>query len=305
MNHQQFINPYQFVTDTIIRQLENGVAPWRCPWRRSVGKPRNFHTGREYQGINIILLNCERFSSPYWMTWKQIKERGGRVTKGEHGSLVVKYGQFNKRVPGADGIDEEKPSFYLKGYKVFNALQIEGIEFPAVPSVAAESPSDRIARAEEIVKAMPQPPSIREGRHERAFYRKSTDSVEVPERGSFPILEDFYLTLFHELVHSTGHATRLNRKSLVENDGFGGKVYSEEELIAEMGAAFLGTEADIVRDEHEQSASYLKGWLDVLKDKDHKRWIVQAAGQATKAADFIMDRLRAVQELPDAESKGA
>jgi len=251
------------------------------------------------------LLNGERFSSPYWMTWKQIKERGGRVTKGEHGSLVVKYGQFNKRVPGADGIDEEKPSFYLKGYKVFNALQIEGIEFPAVPSVAAESPSDRIARAEEIVKAMPQPPSIREGRHERAFYRKSTDSVEVPERGSFPILEDFYLTLFHELVHSTGHATRLNRKSLVENDGFGGKVYSEEELIAEMGAAFLGTEADIVRDEHEQSASYLKGWLDVLKDKDHKRWIVQAAGQATKAADFIMDRLRAVQELPDAESKGA
>ena len=118
-------------------------------------------------------------------------------------------------------------------------------------------------------------------------------------------MEDFYITLFHELVHSTGHASRLNRKSLIKHDGFGGKLYSEEELVAEMGAAFLGTEADIVRDEHEQSASYLKGWLDVLKDKDHKRWIVQAAGQATKAADFIMDRLRAVQELPDAESKGA
>jgi antirestriction protein ArdC len=302
MNRQQFIDPYQLVTDTIIRQLEKGVVPWHCPWQRNVGRPRNFHTGREYQGINILLLGWQRLASPYWMTWKQLKEHGGLVKKGEHGSLVVKFGSFKKRVKGTDGTEEEKETFFLKGYKVFNSVQIEGVEFPDVtpaPSV------ERIFQADEIVQAMPQRPTVIEGRHAHAFYQRNADTVEVPSRESFPHLEDFYLTLYHELVHSTGHESRLNRKSLVENDGFGGKVYSEEELVAEMGAAFLGAEADIVRDDHEQSAAYLCGWLDVLKDKDHKRWIVHAANQAAKAADFVMNRAQAVKEVPDMEPTGA
>ncbi len=297
MEKQQFIDPYTLVTDTIIAQLEKGIVPWRRPWRRDVGRPRNFHSGQEYHGINVILLNCRRFASPYWMTFNQVKLRGGSVLKGEHGSLVVKYGTFEKKVIGADGTEEEKKRGYLKGYKVFNALQITGIEFPAVPSVAEAPLNERLAKAQAIVEAFPSPPTIREGKHTSAHYRRTTDTVDMPTRTRFNSLEDFYTTLFHELIHSTGHESRLNRKTLVENDGFGGKVYSEEELVAEMGAAFLGTEADIVRDEHEQSAAYLRCWIDTLGEKDHRRWIVRAANQASKAADLILNRTPAVEQV--------
>lgn len=225
------------------------------------------------------------------MTFNQVKARGGSVLKDEHGSVVVKYGTFKKAVLNVNGAEEELNAFYLKGYKVFNALQIKGIDFPAVPSLVQAGADERIAKAESIVSAMPSPPQIREGVRTVACYRRLDDSIEMPSRASFDSLEDFYTTLFHELVHSSGHESRLNRKSLIENDGFGGKVYSEEELVAEMGAAFLGTEADIVRDDYEQSAAYLKGWLDVFKDKDHRRWIVRSANQAGKAADFILGRI--------------
>jgi len=120
----------------------------------------------------------------------------------------------------------------------------------------------------------------------------------MPGMKSFESSEAFYLTLYHEIVHASGHPSRLNRKTVVENDGFGGALYSQEELVAEMGAAFLGAEADIVRDDHEQSAAYLRGWLDALKDKDHKRWIVKAANQAAKATDFILGRLPIVESVP-------
>jgi len=288
--NDKFIDSYKLVTDTIIAQLEKGNVPWRCPWRRNVGRPRNFHTGREYQGINVLLLSIRRFSSPYWMTWNQIKQRGGGVLKGEHGSLVVKYGQFKKKTSDNQPADEEKQRYYLKGYKVFNAVQIKDIEFPVVSTEPVPTLGRRIEMAEAIVASMQTLPEIREGRHTTACYRRLSDTIDMPEREGFDVLENFFLTLFHELVHSTGHESRLSRKSLIENDGFGGKVYSQEELVAEMGAAFLGTEADIVRDDFEQSAAYLKGWLDALRSKDHKRWIVQAANQAEKATDFILGR---------------
>jgi antirestriction protein ArdC len=138
---------------------------------------------------------------------------------------------------------------------------------------------------------MPQPPTIGEGRTTRACYRRQSDTIEMPAFARFDCPENFPLTLFHELIHSTGHESRLARKGIQENDGFGGKVYSQEELVAEMGAAFLGMEAGIVRDQHEQSAAYLKGWLDVLKEPDHRRWIVLAANQAGRAVDFILGRI--------------
>lgn len=290
MQKQEFIDPYKLVTDTIIEQLEKGVVPWRRPWRRDVGKPRNFTTGQEYHGINVILLNCRRFASPYWMTWNQIKMRSGSVLKGEKASLVVKYGTFKKKVRGEDGTDEKKKGYYLKGYRVFNALQTKDVDFPAVPSVPQAAPDIRLARAEEIVRMMPAPPRIQVGVTTQASYLRATDLVDMPATGDFDTLEAFYGTLFHELIHATGHDSRLHRKSLVEHDGFGGKVYSEEELVAEMGAAFLASDADIVRDDHEQSAAYLKSWIKALGKEDHRRWIVRAANQAGKAADFILGR---------------
>ncbi len=291
MSHQPArTDPYQLVTDTILAHLDHGVVPWRCPWNRSTGRPRNFHSGHEYRGVNVLLLGLLQFASPWWMTFRQVQERGGKVRKGEHGSLVMKWGRHDKTVKNGDGTEEKKKTFFLKSYKVFNATQIDDIEFPPAEKGPQLDPTQRIARAEQIVRDMPQPPIIREGRGTRAFYRPSSDTIEMPAFASFETPEDFHLTLFHELTHAVGHESRLARKGIQESDGFGGKVYSQEELVAEMGAAFLGMEVGIVRDQHEQSAAYLKGWLDELKEPDHRRWIVLAANQAGRAADFILGR---------------
>ena len=283
-------DPYQLVTDLIITHLEQGVVPWRCPWNRSTGRPRNFHTGREYQGVNVLLLSIHRFASPWWLTFRQTKERGGSVRKGEHGAFVMKWGKHERALKNGDGTEEKKTTFFLKSYRVFNACQIDGILFPAMEATTRLEGAQRIARAEEIVHQMPQPPAITEGYSTQASYRVGTDTVQMPSFERFHSAEDYHLTLFHELTHATGHKKRLSRKCVVESDGFGGEVYSQEELVAEIGAAFLGAEADIVRDEHEQAAAYLRGWLDALREKDARRWIVQAATQAGRAADYILGR---------------
>ena len=288
-------DPYQQVTELILEHLENGVVPWRCPWNREVGRPRNFTSGKVYRGINVVLLGCRQFdaaASPWWMTYRQASERGGHVRKGERGSLVVKYGTFDlKGVVATKADGTKRQGRFLRLFTVFNATQIEGIEFP--PSATAGTgltPEQRIERAEAIVKAMPQRPIIREGNGARACYRPSMDEIEMPDFSIFQSPESYYGTLFHELGHATGHPLRLNRDSLTKHDAFGGQVYSQEELVAEMCAAFVGMEAEIVNDRHEQSASYLENWLSVLKVKDHRRWIIQAAGQASRAADFILGR---------------
>lgn len=283
-------DPYQLVTDTIISHLEGGVVPWRCPWNRSTGRPRNFHSGQEYRGINVLLLGLLHRPSPWWMTFRQTKERGGSIRKGEHGAIIMKWGRQEKAVKNGDGTEEKKTVFYLRSYRVFNAVQIDGIEFPASDKGPQLDDSQRIARAGAIVALMRKPPTIKEGRTTQACYRRHTDTIAMPAFALFDTPEDFHLTLFHELVHSTGHESRLARKSVMESDGFAGKTYSQEELVAEMGAAFLGMEAGIVRDQHEQSAAYLKGWLDALREQEHRRWIVHAANQAGRAADFILGR---------------
>lgn len=285
-------DPYQLVTDLIIQHLEKGVVPWRCPWNREVGRPRNFQTGKAYRGVNVMLLGCRFAASPWWMTYRQALERGGHVRKGERGALVVKYGTFNPKDARADGSDDERKrkGMFLRTFTVFNAAQIEGIQFPESaqsPSLAAEQ---RNERAEAIVKAMPQCPVIHDGSGTKACYYPSRDEIEMPPFAVFESGEAYYGTLFHELGHATGHSSRLNRESLTKHDAFEGKVYSQEELVAEMCAAFVGIEADIVTDRHEQSAAYLNGWLSVLKAKDHRRWIVLAASQAARAADFILGR---------------
>ncbi|MFO1486410.1 MAG: zincin-like metallopeptidase domain-containing protein [Verrucomicrobiaceae bacterium] len=307
--NEQRKDPYQAVTDLIIEHLERGTVPWRCPWQRDVGIPRNFHSGRAYNGINVLLLGLRHRPSPWWMTFQQAQERGGHVRKGEKGATVVKFGQSKPQAlltaPQAEGEAKEsdaKPrkKMFLREYTVFNASQIDGIEFPSVTPAEVRNKDERIAAAEAIMSAMPNAPSIHEGARTVACYRPVTDTVQMPPYGSFENAEAYYLTLFHELVHATGHPSRLNRDSLTKHDEFGGPVYSQEELVAEMGAAFLGLEADIVRDSHEQSAAYLQSWLDVLRVKEHKRWIINAAAQATKATDYILNRKREPEPLASA-----
>jgi antirestriction protein ArdC len=299
----KFKDPYQSVTDIIIEHLERGVVPWRCPWQREVGIPRNFHTGKTYNGINVLLLGMRHLPSPYWLTFRQAQERGGHVRKGERGAHVIKVGESKSSSPQDEVFDDpaqpQRKLLFLREYTVFNATQIEGIEFPATPGIPALSPNDRIEAAEQLVSEMQLPPVIQEGKSTVACYRMATDTVHMPAIASFESAEAYYHTLFHELIHSSGHPSRLNRESLIKHDGFGGKVYSQEELVAEMGAAFLGMETHLVHDAHEQSAAYLQSWLDVLRVKEHKRWIIHAASHASKAASFILNR--ATRSTGDAE----
>lgn len=188
-------DPYQLVTDTILAHLERGVVPWRRPWKASTGRPRNFHTGRAYQGVNVLLLGLLHFASPWWMTFRQVQERGGKVRKGEHGAFVMKWGRYERKTQEGEGTEEKKATFFLKSYRVFNATQIEEIEFPPVDHGHQLDPSQRITRAEHIVAQMPQPPTIREGQSTRAYYRPRTDTIEMPAFARFDSPEDFHLTL--------------------------------------------------------------------------------------------------------------
>ena len=286
---------YQQVTDRIVSQLEQGTVPWKSPYFSKVGFPRNFSTSRPYQGINVFLLGSLRYTSPYFLTFIQAKELGGHVRKGERGSLVVKYGTYTKQENEAQtqGDESAETRRFLKAYTVFHASQIEGIEFPQPENLPELSITAKTARAREIIASMPNAPSIREG-NAVPCYRPKTDSVHMPEHGFFDSEEAYYSTLFHELAHSTGHASRLARPSLLENkgieaEGTARKTYAEEELVAEMGASFLNAHAGIMEDEISNSAAYLQSWIDALKGKDAKGWIIRAASQAQKAANYILN----------------
>jgi antirestriction protein ArdC len=284
---------YEQITARIIAQLESGVVPWQSPYFSKVGFPRNFASGKAYQGINVFLLASLRYTSPWFLTFLQAKELGGFVRKGEKGSLVIKYGTYKKDEEPAT--DEETPQrCYLKGYTVFNASQIDGIALPEPEASPVLPVSARCDRARAMVAGMPNPPVFAEG-SAIPCYRRRTDSVHLPERRYFTSEEAYYTTFFHELTHATGHASRLARKSLLENRGFdddsaeGRKTYAEEELVAEMGAAFLSAHASIGETEIPNSAAYLQGWITALKTNDARGWIVRAASQAQKAANYILN----------------
>lgn len=275
---------YQIITDRIVDILNQGVAPWRKPWSNGVHiPPRNFVSGKEYRGINSFLLNCAPFESPYWLTFKQAQEKGGHVCKGQKGMPVVFWKMWEKEDKTAE--DGKKVMPVLRYYTVFNAEQCEGIGFPEVEQPETFD-TDPIEEAEAVQLAMPNRPHVEFG-GDRAFYRRSTDTVRIPERNRFEKAEEFYSTLFHELAHSTGHEDRLNRQGIVESHFFGDAVYSKEELVAEMASAFLCAHCHIETATIENSAAYIQGWIKALKGD--KKLAVTAAGAAQKAANFILN----------------
>jgi antirestriction protein ArdC len=263
-----------------------------------VGFPRNFATGSFYQGINVFVLGSAEFQSPYFLTFLQAKELGGQVRAGEKGFPIIKVGTWEKDSKtepqqAVNSAEEANKLKFLRIYTVFNACQIDGIAFPETPPCPVYTESMKNEAARLVVSGMPNPPTILEGRKACPHYIAATDTVEMPSRNTFRGEWRYYKTLFHELAHSTGHPSRLNRRSLVENRGMyaageSRKIYCEEELVAEMTAAFLGAHAGIIEDDFENSAAYLKGWLEVLRVKDNKRWLVQAASEAQKAANHIL-----------------
>jgi antirestriction protein ArdC len=273
-------NPtYDRITDRITALLEQGTVPWQKPWKARTGLPRNFVSKNPYRGINVFLLLAMMYESPFWLTFRQVSQLGGSVRKGEKACPVV----FWKQTTAEDKkTGEQKKKYLLRFYHVFNVAQCDGLKISAEPVQ-----ENVIAKPEDIVAQMPQPPILKHGMT-HAYYSPREDCVGLPPRERFEKAEDYYSTVFHEFVHSTGHEKRLKRSTLTESAGYGSNPYCKEELIAEMGAAFLCGLAEIGERTIDNSAAYLKGWLEQLRND--KTLIVQAAAQAQKAADFILGR---------------
>jgi antirestriction protein ArdC len=271
---------YTEVTNRIITALEAGTPPWIQPWSDHTALPSNLATGKPYRGINILMLSIEAMSQGYpdsrWVTLRQANELGARVRKGTHGTPIV----FFKMKEIADAVDADEPKRVipmLRSYTVFNASQLEFLpeRFELRSSPPAWQP---IGEAEQLIYATGA--VVHHGGN-RAFYRPSDDIIQLPPPAWFPDTYDYYAVALHELCHWTGHPRRLNR---VLGRRHGIEPYAMEELVAEMGAAFLCAHVGIpARLEH---ASYIDSWLDALR-RD-KRLIFTAAGAAQKAADYVL-----------------
>ncbi|MCP4600491.1 MAG: DUF1738 domain-containing protein [Proteobacteria bacterium] len=282
---------YEIITNKILKQLEEGTVPWQKPWRTTL--PRNFVSKNYYRGINLLMLSGSEFSCPYWATFRQIKKAGGSVNKGEKAEPVIYWNWVPASKTRSVKVEkgEEKPEVelsermmpFLRYYNVFNLEQTTGIEIPGEEKTDIEP----IMACENIMSQMPGPPAVTFNGGSRAFYRPRTDSVHLPRPSSFNSAEEYYSTLFHELVHSTGHQKRLSRSGIEEPSSFGSEKYSKEELVAEIGAAFLCGIARIENRTIDNSSAYIQGWLKALADD--KKLMVIAAAQAQKASDYICD----------------
>ena len=291
---KQKFDIYKHVTDRIITSLESGVVPWRKPWTEQ-GFHSSLSTGKPYRGMNQLLLAIRSwpdeeeghagFKSPYWGTYKQITERGGQVRKGEKGTQIVYWGKVQPEKGAINPETGQPDPFWMARYfSVFNAEQADDLVIPEADDEPISH--DPIETAEAIVEGYPEPPKRHDG-GDKACYSPISDRIQVPVHNAFDVSEEFYSTLFHELVHSTGHEKRLKRKGITDVDAFGSHQYSKEELIAEMGAAFLCAHAGIEQDTIDNSAAYIGNWLTRLKDD--KKMVVQAAASAQKAADHILN----------------
>ena len=288
---------YSEVTNKMIAMIEQGVAPWRRTWSQ-YGLARNYATRHIYTGINMILMNTTPHPIPYFMTFNQIQEQGGKIRKGSKAEMVIYFSVYYKDAQDNTLSKERAAAMhragqevqvlkFIKYYNVFNVADIEGIPFD-IPEVQLK-PNEQIEACDRIIREMPKRPEIKTINANSAFYAPALDIVNMPDIRQFDSPEAFYATFFHELAHSTGHASRLAREEIVNSSQFGSKPYSREELLAEMAASFLCASVQIDYDEiTENSAAYLAGWLKVLKEDS--RFIFKAAAEAQKAADFILGK---------------
>jgi antirestriction protein ArdC len=265
---------YEIVTEKVMEELEKGVVPWRKPWIN--GGAVNWKTQKAYRGINVFLLESGEYA-----TYKQIQEAGGKVRKGEKSHIVV-FWKWLEKEDDESGKVEKIP--YLRYYRVFEVnSQVEGLESKRKEMSFDHDPMEK---AEEIYKGYINAPdyTFYSG---KAVYYPTLDKINCPPLKDFPKVEEYYSTLFHEMVHSTGHKNRLARSGVTTQDvAFGDEIYSKEELVAEMGAAMLCGVAGIDNNTISNSASYIHSWLRSLKEDS--RLVVQAAAQSQKAADYIL-----------------
>lgn len=287
-------DPYQEITDKIIAALEAGTAPWVKPWA-SCGSPRNAISGHEYRGINTVLLAMTPFTSPLWLTFKQAQDVGANVRKGEHGTRIVLFKPFKVKdvnASGDDGESVEKTIPLLRTFTVFNASQIDNL--PEKYSVQPKPAIDQFADNAEAERLLAQA-NIKHGSN-RACFIPSIDEIHMPDKMEFKSVPDYYSVGLHELTHWTGPKTRLARDF---SGRFGDSAYAFEELIAELGAAFLCAHCGI--DGQLQHASYIASWIKVLKGD--KKAIFTASSAARKAAEYLIGKVE--PELEESEAVAA
>jgi antirestriction protein ArdC len=276
------IDLYEVVTQKIVERLEAGVVPWQIPWRTKNGMPRNMTSNRPYTGINFWMLLCLPYTSSFYLTFEQTRALGGNIRKGEKATMVV----FWKILESEDKNGEIKKIPFLRYYNVFNLTQTEGIDEKKIPDKEAfDHDFNSIPAADQIIHEWKDCPKI-EWNSDHAYYSPSIDTVCMPNQRSFLYDEQCYSTLFHELVHSTGHHSRLGRHEKINDHKFGSQDYSQEELVAEMGAAFLCGITDIEQQTIQNNAAYIKRWISTFKDDP--KVLVLAAAQAQKAVDYIL-----------------
>lgn len=281
---------YKRITDHIVTALENGVRPWIKPWNADHAAGRITRplrgNGQPYQGINVIMLwsaAVERgYSAAIWMTFRQAQALGANVRKGEKGSLVVYADAITRKTENeATGEENEERIPFLKGYTVFNVEQVDGLpahfHAPAAPRL---DPVQRIEAAERFFATTGA--AIGHGGN-RAFYSPGEDRVQMPPFETFCDAQSYYATLAHEVTHWTKHPARLDRE--FGRKRWGDEGYAMEELVAELGAAFLCADLDLTHEPREEHASYIDHWLKVMKQD--ARAIVSAASHAQKAADYL------------------
>lgn len=293
---------YSRVTGKIIADLEKGVRSWTKPWSSEHAGARIVrplrHNGKPYQGVNILLLWGSAvengFSSPVWMTFKQARDLGAHVRQGEKGSLVVFADTIHKtETDDKTGEEVEKSIPFMKGYTVFNVDQIEDLPFHyyAKPEQPAIPEAERNERLELFFSKTGA--HIRHGGN-RAYFAPAADHIQMPPFPAFRDPESYYATLAHEMTHWTGHPARLDRN--LDRKDQGQEDYAKEELVAELGAAFLCADLAITPETREDHAAYIAHWLKALKDD--KRFIFTAAGHAQRAADHLQS-YQSQDEQPD------
>ncbi|MDD5596573.1 MAG: zincin-like metallopeptidase domain-containing protein [Victivallaceae bacterium] len=269
---------YQEITNRIIAELENGNIPWHCSWRPAEWRCRNLVSGRAYRGINAILLSNLPYESPFYLTLRQLRKLGGELRTNVSATEVVFWMLFEK--------DENTRIPLLRFYQIYNLEQTRGIPEKYIPYLPPKYKLEfnPIETAEEIIAGYIDGPEVIHGGDD-ACYSPLPDWIRMPNRSAFKSEEEYYSTLFHEQTHSTGHSSRLNRPGM-DRVEFGSDTYSKEELIAEMGAAFLCAYSGIENTTIKNSSAYIRSWLERLRSD--KKLVVQAAQKAQKAADYIL-----------------
>lgn len=276
----------EVITGRFIEQLKAGVVPWQRPWVGAM----NLCSKKSYRGINALMLGSSKFSSPYWVSFKQALDLGGSVRKGEKGSMVVFYKLFAKTDsngnPVCDANGRDKCFPLLRYSHVFNFEQTEGIGLPPAPEKAPARETVSLEEALRIVEGAKLCAIEHAGN--AAFYSPKNDAITMPDKSAFHSAQSYYHTLFHEMTHATGHVSRLAREGVTSaNARFGSEVYSKEELVAEIGASFVSNAVGILSESiFANSASYLDSWI--AKFERDPKLIIGAASQAQRASDIIL-----------------